>query len=394
MNNILYLSYTGLLEPLGQSQVLGYLKYISKSYQVTLVTFEKAKDMQDKKNFTEITSLCEQYNIDWHPKIYHHKPRLLATFYDLCVMFISSWRCIKREKIKCIHCRSYIPAMTAFLINKLTGIPFIFDMRALWIDEMIDAKRLAPHSLLCKALRFFEKKLLINAYQIISLTKRSIPFLCQQYPSLYKEKFTVIPTCVDLSKIPKVNINNKKRLPKKVIGTIGTVTSGWFHLDWLGKAYHFTADEIKDIQCKIITRDNKNTVQKIMIDNGITNAEIYSVDPDAIFADIAQFTFAILFYSASIGKLGSSPTRMAEFLTCGVPVMVNRGVGDMVEIVEKYNVGVVVNDGSDDELKKGVKKMMALLLDPKLADRCFQLAKSHFSAEQGAKDYLQIYDRI
>ena len=42
-NNILYLSYTGLLEPLGQSQILNYLQLLSKDYgqNISLITFEK-----------------------------------------------------------------------------------------------------------------------------------------------------------------------------------------------------------------------------------------------------------------------------------------------------------------------------------------------------------------
>ena len=39
---ILYLSRTGMLEPLGQSQVLSYLKGLSRSYRITLVSYESA----------------------------------------------------------------------------------------------------------------------------------------------------------------------------------------------------------------------------------------------------------------------------------------------------------------------------------------------------------------
>ena len=42
---------------------------------------------------------------------------------------------------------------------------------------------------------------------------------------------------------------------------------------------------------------------------------------------------------------------MAEFLACGVPVIGNRGVGDMDGIIEKYDIGVVVeNDSSESFL--------------------------------------------
>lgn len=75
---ILYLSYTGLLEPLGQSQVLAYLRLLTEKHEIRLITFEKAHDLVDSAAVAEIRALCEAVGIDWRPKRYHHRPRLLA----------------------------------------------------------------------------------------------------------------------------------------------------------------------------------------------------------------------------------------------------------------------------------------------------------------------------
>ena len=39
--SVLYLSYDGLMEPLGQSQILPYLRQLAKGRKITLITFEK-----------------------------------------------------------------------------------------------------------------------------------------------------------------------------------------------------------------------------------------------------------------------------------------------------------------------------------------------------------------
>ena len=46
---ILYISYDGLMEPLGQSQVLNYLKGLSKDYQMFVISYEKKEDFLDLK---------------------------------------------------------------------------------------------------------------------------------------------------------------------------------------------------------------------------------------------------------------------------------------------------------------------------------------------------------
>ena len=48
---ILYISYDGVLEPLGQSQILSYLKNLSLSNKIFLLSFEK------KKRFSKHVSL-------------------------------------------------------------------------------------------------------------------------------------------------------------------------------------------------------------------------------------------------------------------------------------------------------------------------------------------------
>ena len=39
---------------------------------------------------------------------------------------------------------------------------------------------------------------------------------------------------------------------------------------------------------------------------------------------------SVMFFTEGLSKLGSSPTRMAEALGCGRPVVANAGVGDVV----------------------------------------------------------------
>ena len=43
---ILYISYDGILEPLGQSQVLRYLERLASARKIVLISFEKPEDWQ------------------------------------------------------------------------------------------------------------------------------------------------------------------------------------------------------------------------------------------------------------------------------------------------------------------------------------------------------------
>ena len=69
-------------------------------------------------------------------------------------------------------------------------------------------------------------------------------------------------------------------------------------------------------------------------------------------------------------KLASAPTKLAEYLGCGVPCLGNAGVGDMEELLEGGRVGVVLSDFSEQTLAQGMKKLVRLVQDPQTARRC------------------------
>ena len=50
MIKALYVSYDGLLDPLGQSQVLPYVEALAKSHEITVLSFEKNERSKDEIN--------------------------------------------------------------------------------------------------------------------------------------------------------------------------------------------------------------------------------------------------------------------------------------------------------------------------------------------------------
>jgi glycosyltransferase involved in cell wall biosynthesis len=391
--NTLYLSYTGLLEPLGKSQVLAYLTRLSQHYEITLITFEKQTDLADHNRVKEYDELCSASNIKWLPKKYHNTPRLLAKIWDAFSLMYSIYVITKRNDIKLIHCRSYIPSIAAWLVGKFTKVPFIFDMRALLIEELIDANRLLRGSYLNKLLAYFESKIIYSSSAVVSLTNAAIPYLLSQYPELTADKFTVIPTCVDLTNFHDKSRSNNKKM---IIGTMGSVVSGWYHIDWLMKTLKLSKNVFQTPAFKIISRDDKLLIEKVAESEGLDKKEllIEAATSENIQEKIEDLNFAILYFTSGLSKLGSAPTRMAELLSLGIPILGNSGVGDMAEIINKYRVGIVVDGNSDDQLLSGLKKMKDLLGEDDYGLRCKEVAFNLFSADQGADNYKIIYEEI
>lgn len=389
---ILYLSYTGLMEPLGRSQILAYLSRLSDEYQFTIVSFEKAGDFAEVAKVEALQEECATYGIDWQPKAYHHKPRLLATLWDLSALIYYTWSYSYSNRAQLIHCRSYIPAIAAWLVGKTTKVPFVFDMRALWPEEIIDAGRLGRGSMIHRILVWLESRLLKDAAHVVSLTQAAVDYLQVQQPHLKNQNFSVITTCVDLDKF-KLNATVNK--PKK-LGTMGTVISGWYHLDWLFLSLKTQLQKDSSSTFKIVTRDSEEILREMAKQYGLQQSklEIMSSSPNDIASNIADLKAGLLYFTAGISKLGSAPTRMGEFLACGIPVIGNRGVGDMASLIEKYQVGLVIEDGSQKSIDQALDNLDELYQDKELSKRCRYAAEEYFSADKGAEKYRKVYKAI
>ena len=102
-----------------------------------------------------------------------------------------------------------------------------------------------------------------------------------------------------------------------------------------------------------------------------------------------------IFFINSYMKLGSCPIKFAEYLSCGLPVVLNPGIGDTETIVNANNIGVVVKDFSIEEYDYSVNNLLTLVNnETDLNSRCRRVANDEFSLKKGSQKYLSIYNFI
>ena len=76
---VLYISYDGMLEPLGQSQVIAYLERLTDAAAIHLVSYEKPADWAREDRREALSARLSAAGIAWHPLTYHKTPTLPAT---------------------------------------------------------------------------------------------------------------------------------------------------------------------------------------------------------------------------------------------------------------------------------------------------------------------------
>jgi len=267
-------------------------------------------------------------------------------------------------------------------------------MRALWPEELITAGHLQRGSNLHRFLLFLERRCLQESSAVVSLTQAAEVYLQQQYPCQLKGKsICVIPTCSDLQRFRPPEPDPTAPL---VIGCIGTVLSGWFRIDWLRAFFEAVARAHPMPRFELISRDSPDAIltalqpTPALADRLLIQAAIPAVMP----AIVQRHTASVMFFTGGLSKLGSCPTRMAEVLGCGRPIVANPGVGDVENIIRQHRVGVLALGSSPAEMDLCVDHLLTLLQDPGLTSRCRRTAEQIFSLESGTTAYRQLYAQI
>ncbi len=393
MSTVLYITYDGLLDPLGMSQVWQYQKLLSKKHKIIIISYEKNHALKDKKKLARLEEEVFLNGVLWHKLTYHKKPSLVATIYDIVYGVIVATRLIKKHKIDFIHSRSYVPSIISLIINKITAIDYIFDMRGFWADEKIDGGAWKKNSFLYKAIKYIECKILANASLVVTLTEagksdvESLPCM-----NASDKLIQVIPTCANL-KIFKPSIgNNCDKSNSFLLGYVGSV--GTFYLfDEVLESFIALMKYKKHAKLLIINVGQHEYIKNILVSKNIDSkhVELKSVDYNEVPIEINRMDAGIFYIKPSFSKRSSSPTKLAEFLGCGKPCLINFGIGDTASVVQGENIGIVLKDFSKSEHTRGIIDLLGLMSDNELKERCIDVAHRYYSLEEGVSAYDSLY---
>ncbi|HZC37358.1 MAG TPA: glycosyltransferase [Sphingomicrobium sp.] len=387
---VLYISYDGMLEPLGQSQVLAYLEQLALGRRIHLISFEKPADCANRTNVDAVRGRIARAGIQWHPLRYHKSPSAPATAYDIAAGTALALALTLRHRIRLIHARSYVAGLMALAVKRTTGARFLFDMRGLWADERVDGGLWPAGGRLYRAAKNVERRLLLGADRVVTLTHasereiRGFDYLQEKAPPI-----TVIPTCADLDRF---RIQGPLQTDPFVLGYVGSVGT-WYLLDEMLRCFVLLREQVPGARLLIVNRAEHPLIAVRAEAHGIPagELELVAASHDEMPALIARMSAAMALIKPAYSKIASAPTKLGEYLGCGVPCLGNVGVGDVGEVLEGHRVGVAVRDFSDAHLRESLSRLVTLARDETVQQRCRDAALELFSLERGTASYDAIY---
>jgi glycosyltransferase involved in cell wall biosynthesis len=363
--DVTYLSIDSVQEGVGSSQIKMMLFEIAKfDLHINLITFEKSRpDPQILDNF-------HNCGIEWTPMPFNKSGSLggLKRVYEL-------QRAVTDSNV--LHCRSDLPSLAGILSNK--G-PALWDIRSLWKEQRKQMNPSQVNGAVSLSLKKIEKYVTQNATGMNTLTNAVVPVLQKKHRVLPKIA-SVIPTCVNLEKFVS------KSFP---IGKFRMLISGNLNGNYdISELNRFIIEFRKQSELEVIWATDVELSRRAPIHDIKVNLS-HDEMPNLIAS--SHFGVAILQESDTASLAASMPTKIAEFLSIGRPVVMNTGIGDFDQIFAKRNAGLTFD--SKNDLSEVVNELIDLLNNQDTPSECRKIAEEYFDVSIGAQKYIEIYTKI
>ena len=213
----------------------------------------------------------------------------------------------------------------------------------------------------------------------------------------------VIPCCVDFKSFDGVDENTRRRMREKLnltdryviiyVGSFG----GWYMTDEMLEFFAVARKHNPKVFTLILTQRDQDKIETKLKEKGFSENDflVTKSSPAEIPDYLSASDAALSFIEACYSKQASSPTKIAEYLAAGLPVILNPGVGDLDELVDEDEVAVSVKEFTEENYLDALIKVDELRAKNNFAEKCKRSAKKRFDLyEVGGAKYRRLYESL
>lgn len=238
------------------------------------------------------------------------------------------------------------------ILGKLSGIPLILDMHGIYEEFLIiDSK---PAKLNLFLMKFMESTSLYFSDKVICVSRGMINYLHKE-KEIPLKKLVYAANGVDLDFFKLSDLETIQKLKVSlgienvlIFGYIGGFQNYQGVDNFIKAARKIDSDKIKFL---VVGGDSESRENNIIFIPKIAREQI----PDYYsLCDVL-----VLPRPHHVATEVAAPTKFAEYCAMGKPVLTT-DVGDAADLVRIYKNGIVIEDNSPENLKKGVLKFSEL----------------------------------
>jgi glycosyltransferase involved in cell wall biosynthesis len=302
-----------------------------------------------------------------------------------------------RTRYDVVHCRGYVPAYAATELKSKYGHRVVFDLRSLWAKEHITIGAWREGDPIDRMWKRIEARTLSESDASIGVSSAMVEEMRAIAPD---SNSVYVPICVDLQAF-SFDAAARARLraelgwgTQPVIayqGSLGLMNS---NLAEVAEYFAVIRKSLPAVRFLVLTSNRTVNIPEMLARYGIAPDTFAVRHP-------RQSELAAWLSVADAGIHAMSPgpdsatrlgVKVVEYLSCGLPLIVNEHVGAAADLVRRYGVGVVANIGDPAALAAQLTALFSRT--PMPAESSRSLARELFSVESCARRYTALYSSI
>ncbi len=402
---IAYLTFDGIMQPLGRSQVLCYLFRLARlGHEIDIVSLERRGDVRDEERYADLVGELNDAGIRWRWATYSDGSTPADIVRNVTTAFMLLAETVVDAKVEVVHARSYLSALVARAVRLTTGTPYIFDFRGFWVDERVDDGRWFNNPLAYKGAKALERKLYEGASGIVSLTDVAAEDVRNGVVGDVEAKVPVrvIPTCADFDAFDlDVEPHSSSVVPvarelegKLVIGYVGAI-NGAYCVDEGLRLFLEILDRRPDAHLLCVTRQ-RDEMRELLASRGIP-AESSTV-VSGHFQDMPQWVslidWGLVMRRTSFANRAAMPTKLAEFLGAGVRPIQYGCNDDVQKHVRAAGTGYVLESLDPEALAACADYVASSHADREDLEAARRVGQAYFGVEHGVEGYDALYEQL
>jgi len=172
---------------------------------------------------------------------------------------------------------------------------------------------------------------------------------------------------------------------------------GWYLTEKMADFFAVFSRRRSNVHLVWLTNGSHERVKELMKARNIApdRFSVTSVPARLVPSYLAAADAGLSFIKPCMSKLASSPTKNAEYLACGLPLIINAGIGDSDALITDWKAGVLVEEFTEDEYTRIGKLIESMAAQPDVRQKTRAVAEQLFDLETiGAERYAALYERV
>jgi glycosyltransferase involved in cell wall biosynthesis len=247
-----------------------------------------------------------------------------------------------------------------------------------------------------------ESRAFAAADGIVTLTEKIWP-LIRDWKGLRNRDVNheVVPCCTDLevfrySEEDRARVRTELDLQDRFVLVYSGSVGGWYLADKMADLFVELIKMKPNSHFLWLTGGPGKLIEDLMSERGIKAGQfsVRTVKPVDVPGYLCAADVGIAFYKPAFSRLATSPVKLAEYLACGLPVIINAGVGDSDDFVADQKLGAVVNGFNETEYRRALLEIEDLA-SAETRNRARQAAERFFDVRRvGVERYARLYEKV